>query len=138
VVAKNGPKLKEAAGSTESHSHSGAIVFGTSASFHAANQTTADLARVLSDQLGLPVDDGSGLAGKSDISLRWSGTTAAAHPAEHSEGSAHGFHDSASDSSAPTLFDALQQQLGLRLIPAEQAQARLFIVDRVSDHPTEN
>lgn len=138
AVAKNGAKLKDSAGSTEAHSHSGAIAFGTSASFHAANQTTADLARVLSDQLGLPVDDETGLTGKYDVSLRWSVATAAAHPSEHSEGAAHGYHDSASEPSPPALFDALQQQLGLRLIPAEQAPAHLFIVDRVTGHPTEN
>jgi uncharacterized protein (TIGR03435 family) len=147
VVAKNGAKLKEStapqhSGPTESHKHSGVIAFGTSANFRAANQTTADLARVLSDQIGLPVDDETGIAGKYDISLRWSPTNAAAHAGDHSEGGGHGYHEGGAappgDTSGPTLFDALQQQLGLRLVPAEQAQARLFIVDRVSDHPTEN
>ena len=40
--------------------------------------------------------------------------------------------------SGPTLFDALQQQLGLKLVPAEQALARLFVIDRVAQRPTEN
>jgi uncharacterized protein (TIGR03435 family) len=147
VVAKNGAKLKESTGEqpsapAESHNHSGVVAFGTSASLRASNQTTADLARVLSDQIGLPVDDETGLAGKYDIALRWSPTTAAAHAGDHTEGAGHGYRDGGgtqvADSSGPTLFDALQQQLGLRLIPAEQALARLFIVDRVADHPTEN
>src|SRR5579883_1195462 len=89
AVAKNGPKLKESTsdapppasadqhrwGGGDSHSHSGALVFGSSASFRAANQSTADLVRMLSDQLGLPVDDETGLTGKYDISLRWSGAS---------------------------------------------------------------
>jgi uncharacterized protein (TIGR03435 family) len=36
------------------------------------------------------------------------------------------------------LFDALQQQLGLKLVAAEQAKARLFVVEKVSQKPTEN
>ena len=163
VIAKNGPKLRESTGASllpaadrhrsgqaESHNHSGAVVFGTSAAYRAANQTTADLARVLSDQIGLPVDDETGLPGKYDISLRWSGT-AAARAGNHADGAfsggaGHVGHDggggapsgTAADPSGPTLFDALQQQLGLRLVPAEQALARLFVIDRVAQRPTEN
>jgi uncharacterized protein (TIGR03435 family) len=128
------------------------VAFGTSASYRAANQTIADVARVLSDQLGLPVDDETGLAGKYDISLRWSGAAAghgdhadgafsggAGHPG-HDGGSGGGSASSgpAADPSGPTLFDALQQQLGLKLVPAEQALARLFVIDRVAQRPTEN
>jgi uncharacterized protein (TIGR03435 family) len=163
MVAKNGPKLiasdaslpradqpradQHAAGPAEAHSHSGVIAFGSSATYRAASQTIADLARVLSDQIGVPVDDGTGLAGKFDISLRWSGTTAA-HAGNHSDGafsggSGHAGHDGgggapSADPSGPTLFDALQQELGLRLVPAEEALTRLFVVDRVAQRPTEN
>jgi uncharacterized protein (TIGR03435 family) len=163
VIAKDGPKLRESTGSSllasgdprragpaESHNHSGAVVFGTSASYRAANQTTADLARVLSDQIGLPVDDETGLPGKYDISLRWSGSEAV-HAGNHAEGAwaggaGHAGHDGgggvpsgpAADPSGPTLFDALQQQLGLRLVQAEQTIARIFVVDRVAPRPTEN
>jgi uncharacterized protein (TIGR03435 family) len=167
VIAKNGPKLKESMGTSlpppadqhrfgqssgqaESHNHSGAMVFGSSANYRAADKTIGELARILSDQLGLPVDDGTGLSGKYDISLRWSGS-ATAHAGNHSDGGfsggGHAGHDGggsdapsgpAADPSGPTLFDALQQQLGLSLIPAEQAVARLFVVDRVAQRPTEN
>jgi uncharacterized protein (TIGR03435 family) len=163
VVAKNGAKLVESTGAplppagdrhdswqAESHNHSGVIAFGTSASYRATNQTVADLARVLSDQLGVPVDDASGLAGKYDISLRWSG--AAGGRGDHGDGAfvggGHTGHDGGgatsgatsgpADPSGPTLFDALQQQLGLKLVPAEQALARLFVIDRVAQRPTEN
>ena len=160
VIAKDGPKLKESTGASandqhrsgqsESHNHSGPVVFGTSASYRAANQTTADLARVLSDQISLPVADETGLTGKYDISLRWS-APAAAHAGIHGDGAwsasaGHAGHDGAggdlsspaADPSGPTLFDALQQQLGLKLVPAEQALARLFVVDQVAQRPTEN
>ncbi len=163
VIAKDGPKLKESTGASlpasgdprrsgpvESHNHSGPVVFGASASYRAANQTTADLARVLSDQIGLPVDDETGLPGKYDVSLRWSGSEAA-HAGYHADGAwaggaGHAGHDGAggapsgpaADPSGPTLFDALQQQLGLRLVQAEQTIARIFVVDRVAQRPTEN
>ena len=165
AIAKNGPKLSESTGASlsppadqhrsgqsESHNHNGAVVFGTSASYRALNQTTADLARVLSDQLGLPVDDETGLAGKYDISLRWS-SNAASHAGNHADdafsGAGHSGHNGPDDGGSapsgpapipagPTLFDALQGQLGLRLVPAEQALARLFVIDRVAQRPTEN
>lgn len=163
VVAKDGPRLKESTGASlppagdqyrsgqaESHNHSGPVVFGASASFRAVNQTAADLARVLSGQIRLPVDDETGLPGKYDISLRWSGTGAAG-AGNHADGAwsggpGHAGHDGgggapsgpAADPSGPTLFDALQQQLGLRLVPAEQTLARLFVIDGVAQHPIEN
>jgi hypothetical protein len=129
----------------ESHNHSGVIAFGTSAIYRADNQALVDLARVLSDQIGLPIDDEAGIPGNYDISLRWSGT-AASHAGNHSGSAGHGSHDGgggapstpAADPSGPTLFDALQQQLGLRLVPAEQSLARLFVIDRVAQRPTEN
>ena len=161
TVAKNGPKLTESAavsspsaadshraGQGESHSHSGAMVFGTSATYRAGNQSMADLVRVLSDQIGLPVDDQTGLSGKYDLALRWSGTGAPHdnHADGAYSGGGHAGHDggdgatagAAGDPGGLTLFDALQQQLGLRLAPAEQAIARLFVVDRVAKTPTEN
>lgn len=146
VIARDGPKLKESApaaaephraAQSESHNHSGPVAFGASAAFRAANQSTADLARVLSDQIGLPVADDTGLPGKYDISLRWSADAAATpHAADHSD---HAGHDGpAGDPSGPTLFDALQQQLGLKLLPADQTLARLLIIDHVAQRPTEN
>ena len=153
VIAKDGPKLKESSGAAvpagagqhsfgqgEGHNHSGPMVFGTSATYRATNRTTAELARMLSDQIGFPVDDETGLKGKYDISLRWSGNEAA-NGGNHGDGG-HAGHEGgggpSGDASGPTLFDALGQQLGLRLVSAEQAVARLFVIDKVAQRPTEN
>jgi uncharacterized protein (TIGR03435 family) len=35
-------------------------------------------------------------------------------------------------------LDVLQQQLGLKLVPADQTLARLFVIDHVAQRPTEN
>lgn len=151
VVANEGPKLTPSgakhteattggwhgAGSGESHNHSGAIAFGTSAMYRANNQTTTELARVLSDQLGLPVEDRTGLPGKYDISLRWS-ADAAPTGAPHG-GPGHSEHETGgADPAGPTLFGALQQQLGLKLVSARQVVAQLIVIDRVAPTPTEN
>lgn len=147
TVAKSGSKLKDSSGAdqphsapAESHGHSGVIAFGTTASYRAANQSAADLARILSDQTGVPVDDQTGLSGKYDIALRWSAPSA---PHAHADGefSGRGGHEAggaAPDPSGPTLFDALQQQLGLKLVPSTEASAHLIVIDRVAAHPTEN
>ena len=162
VIGKDGPKLKESTGappprtedrnwngSGESHNHSGAIAFGTSASYRATGRTTADSRLACSPTKSVStVDDQTGLSGKYDISLRWSGNEAA-HPGNHADGAfnggaGHSGHDGGGGAApgpaadGPALFDALQQQLGLKLVPAEQAVARLFVIDRVAQRPTEN
>ena len=79
------------------------------------------LAYTLSGRLSRTVVDKTGLKGKFDLSLTWSpddGSTAA------------------SDSSAPSLFTALQEQLGLRLQPAK-GPVDTLVVDHV-EMPSEN
>ena len=79
------------------------------------------LALSLSSKLGRTVVDKTGLTGKYDLSLTWSpddGSTAE------------------SDSSAPSLFTALQEQLGLRLQPAK-GPVETLVVDHI-EMPSEN
>jgi uncharacterized protein (TIGR03435 family) len=155
VIAKSGSKLKESGEAarppavdqhgSETHAHSGVIAFGGTARYKAADQSVEVLARLLSDQLNLPVDDRTGLQGKYDFSLTWSGT--GAQSGNHTDGAwsgaGHSDHggggpSAGSDAPGPTLFDALQSQLGLRLIPSEQTVARMFVIDHVRQQPTEN
>ena len=79
------------------------------------------LAYSLSGRLSRTVVDKTGLKGKYDLTLTWS----------PDDGSA-----AASDSSAPSLFTALQEQLGLRLQPAK-GPVETLVVDHV-EMPTEN
>jgi uncharacterized protein (TIGR03435 family) len=167
VIGRNGSQLKESTddqrppaaedrragqhrfGQGEAHTHNGLVILGGSARYRAGRQTTADLARLLSNQLNLPVDDQTGLQGKYDISLAWAGDLA--HSGNHAEGAfggGHGDHGggangagsttSGTGDSGPTLFEALQSQLGLRLIPSEQTVARVFAIDHVEQRPTAN
>lgn len=168
VVAKGGHKLKEAsAGNPEApkdwHSagqggsydpaRSGLMFFNGQGKYRGEKQTTADLARMISNQLAKPVDDHTGLQGKYDISLSWTddGSHAATHAgaatdasggkwAGHGEagGGTHGGRESpASEASGIPLIGAVQTQLGLKL-EKSKATANIFILDHVEKSPAEN
>ena len=137
-------------GQGQGHTHDGLVNFNGSASYRGEHQTTADLAQILSDQLSLPVDDQTKLPGKYDISLRWAGNRPQSG-GNHAEGGAgHGDHGGGGpagstgsgsgrgEESGPTLFEALQSQLGLKLTPSEQTAARIFVVDHAEPLPTAN
>lgn len=88
-----------------------------------ARQTSMDLfARVLARELRLPVVDRTGLSGDFDFKLSWTpDRIRAAAPA---------------DSDLPTIFTALQDQLGLRL-RAEKAPIEVLVIDR-AEKPSGN
>jgi uncharacterized protein (TIGR03435 family) len=153
AIAKGGSKLKESADNApkpaadpSQHVHNGLVNWGPTARYRADHQTTADLARLLSDQLSLPVDDQTALHGFYDISLSWFG--ASDHSSNHIEGAfggaGHGDHGGASspstlgDPTGPSLFEAVQSQLGLKLIPSGQTMAKILIIDHVERLPTAN
>lgn len=157
VVAKNGPKLTEGkppfasvpdadAGDSHRHAVGGMTFFNGAARYRGDHQTTAELAQAIANQLSKPVDDQTGLSGKYDIRLSWAGAGDDTH--SHLDGAPGGFdgagHDHggaspASDNvSGPTLFEALQSQLGLKLVAAEKSKARIFVVDHVEKTPRGN
>jgi uncharacterized protein (TIGR03435 family) len=154
VVAKNGPKFKEAAsapppeipvpgprptpgpgpkldkdGYPEVSEAGGMAVVNGKVRIRQPSGAMAYLASVLSGQLGrIPVTDATGLTGKYDFTLSWSGiaTRMAASP------------DAQVDSdTGPTLFAALQEQLGLKLESRKKA-VEILIVDHIERTPTEN
>ena len=118
-------------GQGEAHNHSGVVAFGASASYRVAGQTTADLARVLSDQIGMPVDDATGLTGKYDITLNIAKYVG--------DMMAQGKSMESTPVDPQALISMiLQDEFGLKLVSGEPALARLFVVDRVAPRPTEN
>jgi uncharacterized protein (TIGR03435 family) len=133
-------------GQGEGHSHSGPIVFNGQARYQGRDRTIGELARMLSDQLGRPVEDLTALEGKYDISLTWaSANTENEH--SHADGAYGGDHASrgatsassgAADGSGPGLAEALQSQLGLKLASGDRSTARIFVVDRIEKTPTSN
>jgi uncharacterized protein (TIGR03435 family) len=75
------------------------------------------LGQLLAGQVGRPVVDRTGLTGTFDVELRWSVATAAALSA--------GGNTASSD--APSIFTAVQEQIGLKLEPAKTSVDYLVI-----------
>ena len=100
----------------------------------AQGATLGDLAMALSATLGVTVLDRTGIDGKYDVSLKWtpdpetrplvskSGQPLPPPPADTPPG--------------PSIFQALQQTLGLKL-EAAKVPVEVIVIDR-AEHPTEN
>jgi len=115
VVAKGGAKLgdPQSSGTTVNHGRDHIEV-------EAANSATL-LAEELSKETGRNVVDKTGITGRYDLKLRWTPDDAA--PASNSSASP------VSDSS-PSLFTALEEQLGLKLQSAK-GPVQVLVIDKV-------
>jgi uncharacterized protein (TIGR03435 family) len=129
VIAKSGLKLKEVEpprpdSEIDEHKTLDGIERGNmrmgSTQLFAHDVGLSLLTSVLSHQLRRTVLDKTGLRGKYDLALNWSTDDPAA----------------SSDSSAPVLFTALEEQMGLKLQPTKGAVETL-VVDHV-EMPKEN
>lgn len=96
-----------------------------------AGQPIANLARALGMLLQQPVVDRTGLDGGYDLDLKFSIENLPGFPA-----GPPGAPGPAVDPNSPTIFAALQEQLGLKL-ESQRAPVRVVIVDSVS-LPTED
>jgi bla regulator protein blaR1 len=93
------------------------------------------LIRAISGQLGRPVVDRTGLTGRFDIKLQW--TPDAGQSLTPLGGALPpGVELPPSDPNGPSLFTAVQEQLGLRL-ESQKAPVDLIVIDSV-EKPTEN
>lgn len=118
TVAKSGSKLKENATADRHETTRGR---GRNEG-HAA--TIAMLTGLLSSATGRPVVDRTGLAGNYDWLLEWNADAGIVDP------------DAAPAASGPTIFTALQEQLGLRL-ESGKAPIEMLVVDHL-DRPSPN
>ena len=82
---------------------------------------------------------------RSNISLSWSSDSGAHAVAAGGFGGDHnhnltpgGAPGTTDERPGPALLDALQSQLGLKLVDAERATVRIFIVDHVNKVPLPN
>jgi uncharacterized protein (TIGR03435 family) len=111
VVANGGPRLQASQGSS-GHAY---ILRG---GLRCQSVSVDALAGMLSRPAGRPVVDATGLKGNYDITLDYA-------------------PEGAADSSLPSLFTALQEQLGLKLVP-RKVPAGMLVIDHVERVPTEN
>ena len=126
MVADNGPKLQPApAGESDEPKEQGAMHMGRQQmrmqiggnqvyGIGAQSMPLDDFAQQLSRQLGTPVVNKTGLDGRYDFNLHWS----------DGKGS--------SNASEPSLIDAVQEQLGLKLEP-QKAPTQVLIIDHIQN-----
>jgi bla regulator protein blaR1 len=129
TVGKTGPKLTKSEGDPNGLP---GLFFRGLGVLPARNATMADFAGVMQAAvLDRPVIDHTGLAGRYDFTLTWT-------PDEFQFGGLGMKPPTASNDSAtaPDLFTAMQQQLGLKL-EATKAPAEILVIDRV-EKPSEN
>jgi len=136
TVAKGGPKLKEspepAAEKPEAAwmPPAGGPPVRTMTHVDLKGQSIADLANFLSNQLGQPVTDATGLSGRYDYAFSF-----LMEPGGRAAGPV------AASGSEPelgiNLIDAVREQLGLRL-DKKKGQADVLVVDHAEKIPTEN
>jgi uncharacterized protein (TIGR03435 family) len=112
LVAANGaPKLTKATGTQVA----GQVYPG---GFDVKNESLGDLALTLGTATKTHVVDKTGIEGAYDFTLRYA-------------------PDGATDSPLPSLFTALQEQFGLKLVP-QNVPVEMLVINHVDRVPTEN
>ena len=150
VVAKGGPKLNESVeeppppadgappkpapmakdGLPElGPGHTGMAINGKRAILYYSRWTMTQFAGMIASQMAKPVTDATGLTGKYDIGLHWA-------PDNLRTGAAN-IAPPDSEPDGPTLQQALQDQLGLRL-EAKKGPLDFVVVDHCEKTPAGN
>jgi uncharacterized protein (TIGR03435 family) len=147
VVAKNGPKIQEAKpGDTYPNGmkgpdgralgHGGIMRMG-SGQFTGQGVPMIFLVQQLSQQLGRTVVDQTGLKGNYDFTLKWTPDQTAPGMIMVPPGGGPGPDNPPSpDSSGPSIFTAVQEQLGLKL-ESTKGRVEIIVIDHV-EKPSEN
>jgi len=133
LVGKNGPKF-EASQIKDGHTER-RMMMGRGM-VNGQGVEVQMLANVLSNQLGRPVVDRTGLTGRFDIKLQWtpdpgqSLTPLGGAPPPGVQA------PPPPDPNGPSIFTAVQEQLGLRL-ESQKGPVEMIVIDRV-EKPSEN
>jgi uncharacterized protein (TIGR03435 family) len=130
VVAKGGPKLKESAG-PDANGRFGFFCRGRFGPCTSTNVDIGGLVSFLSRMLGRPVSDKTGLSGKYDYTL-----TFMAEPTPPAPGVPEPEAVPPVDSNAPSIFTALQEQLGLKL-ESTRGPVEVLVIDN-AERPQPN
>jgi uncharacterized protein (TIGR03435 family) len=127
-IAKGGPKLKAAADANAPATVGPGIAYPERIELPGRNATVGELASLLQRAiLDRPVVDRTGLTGRYDFMLIWA-------PNDSEFGGAG--PKASENAPSPPLFEALQQQLGLKL-EATRGAVDALVVDGV-ERPSEN
>ncbi len=122
VIAGSGPKLQQAkTGESPFVRFAKGLIVGQAEPIGPTNNGRPSLVRMLSLDLQRPVLDKTGLEGTYDFSLEWT-------PGDK-QGTEHG----------PSIFAAVQEQLGLKLLESNEqtASVQMLVIDH-AEKPAEN
>jgi uncharacterized protein (TIGR03435 family) len=89
------------------------------------NLTASALAGGLSWLLSKPISDKTNLAGRYDVELRWTLESVEMRS------------NASSEQDVPSIFTAIQEQLGLKLQPSK-VPVRVLLIDRIEKKPSDN
>jgi uncharacterized protein (TIGR03435 family) len=145
VIAKTGPKLHEAKPDDnyptgikgpDGRAHPG-VMRMSPGELTGQGIAIKFLVRLLSEQLGRGVLDQTGLKGNYDFTLKWTPEPGEGMMLGGPEGANPGPESAPPpESSGPSIFTAIQEQLGLKLEPTK-APAEVLVIDHV-EKPSEN
>jgi uncharacterized protein (TIGR03435 family) len=143
LVAKNGPKLQEAKPG-EAYPNGGHPGSGTDNAGRIEGRAIPisaprgmSLAWLLTSELARPVRDQTGLKGIYDVTLRWTPDPSLGAMAMGPEGGKPANDNPPPpESSGPSIFTALEEQLGLKL-ESTKGPVEIIVVDHV-EHPSGN
>ena len=126
VVSKKGSKLRVAAEAEEKpFQMKGPLALADTIYTLPGGGDMGQLVKILTFELRQPVFDETGLKGKFDFKMTFDPASSVAYASS-----------SRPDDSKPSILDALEQQLGLRLEP-RKAPVEVLVVDKV-DRPSDN
>jgi uncharacterized protein (TIGR03435 family) len=145
VIAKNGPKLQQARpGDTypkgikgpDGVGHAGVMRMGPG-ELTGQGIGIKFLVRLLSQQVGRDVLDQTGLKGNYDLTLKWTPEQGEGMMLRGPEGGNPGPESAPPpESSGPSIFTAVQEQLGLKL-ESTKGPVEILVIDHI-ERPSEN
>jgi bla regulator protein blaR1 len=126
AIAKGGPKIHPVTEDPPNAPRAGiTILVG---SIESVRNDWFNFVYFLSDALGRPLHDGTGLAGKFTFKLQW----------VPDESQPNSFGEAPPpDAPGPSIFAAMQDQLGLKLEP-KKFPVEMFVIDHLNRIPTGN
>jgi uncharacterized protein (TIGR03435 family) len=140
VISKGGSKLKaeNAADFNAAHHKPGSGSWFNSGDgrMTALGVSTAQLAKVLSRQVGRLVIDQTGLKGKYDFKMTWGARADRLNARNIMSKNSNSSGPAPTNFSGPSIFTALQEQLGLKLKSAK-GPVQVLVVDHI-EPPTPN
>jgi uncharacterized protein (TIGR03435 family) len=157
VVGKSGLKFKEATGARDTDPASGLpkdkndrptsyerttygyrmLTSNGQVKLHADGETMHELAHSLWSVAGRPVIDATGLTGEYEFELTFAADIPGTRPASPPPSSGPPLASAPDGDAGPSLFSAVQDQLGLRL-ESKKGPVDTIVIDRLEKAPTEN